>query len=237
MLPVETFRAIQESGSANIIKIDDKEYTDRPVYLQPKRNDMEPLYIETLQGVVDYVNDISDIDVGGSVFIKIHSPSLVEVYGYADADGQRNKLVECRYRERNDFSFGSYYEPETFNIALRTSFEPTPVRDEVLKFVSGLTADSSVKLADDGVSQQTVVKTGVQGLDRARVPQDIILYPFRTFPEIEQPLSHYIIRLRRRDDNVPQVALFTADNELWRPIAIQSIKGFLAEKVTVPIIA
>ena len=52
-------------------------------------------------------------------------------------------------------------------------------------------------------------------------------YPRRTFPEIDQPESPYILRLREG----PQAALFRADDQAWRVEAIASIGAWLQDRL------
>lgn len=67
----------------------------------------------------------------------------------------------------------------------------------------------------------------VQALGRgnAQVPNPVILAPYRTFPEIEQPLSKFIFRMK--NDRGPEAALFEADGKAWRNKAIRDIKEYL----------
>jgi hypothetical protein len=71
-------------------------------------------------------------------------------------------------------------------------------------------------------------------LNEIPIPNPVKLSPFRTFIEVEQPESLFVLRGRKG----PQWALFEADGGLWKIKAIQNIKNWLEKKeLNVPIIA
>lgn len=74
-------------------------------------------------------------------------------------------------------------------------------------------------------SQKVTVKTGVASVSDAVVPNPVTLAPYRTFPEVEQPESKFIFRMKEG----PTAALFEADGGAWRNTAILGIKEYLKE--------
>lgn len=86
---------------------------------------------------------------------------------------------------------------------------------------SGTTANYS----DDGVSQKTTVKMGVE-LNDVIVPNPVALRPYRTFSEIEQPESRYVFRIKDTDHG-PYFKLVEADGGLWKCGTMQKIKEYL----------
>ena len=78
---------------------------------------------------------------------------------------------------------------------------------------------------DDGVTQQITAKTGIK-LENVPVPNPVRLAAFRTFREVEQPESVYVLRLRR-GPKLPQVALFIADGDAWKLEAMTRVFDFL----------
>ncbi|KHO31340.1 hypothetical protein OR63_10900, partial [Clostridium tetani] len=82
-------------------------------------------------------------------------------------------------------------------------------------------------VGDDGVSQAATIKTGVASVNEVKVPNPVVLAPFRTFPEIEQPESKFIFRMQ----SGPRAALFEADGGAWRNEAMIKIKAYLEEQL------
>ena len=59
------------------------------------------------------------------------------------------------------------------------------------------------------------------------MPNPVELAPYRTFPEVEQPISKFIFRMQEG----PRAALYEADGGAWRNKAILSIKEYLQEEL------
>lgn len=85
--------------------------------------------------------------------------------------------------------------------------------------------DYELQRAIDNVSDWNTSRKGVSLVGAEKAPNPIRLQPYRTFPEVDQPASDYIFRLRKKDG--VEMALFkTADNR-WELEAINSIKDYL----------
>ena len=99
---------------------------------------------------------------------------------------------------------------------------------EVLQKYTGLVRDEAVKeTGDDGISQAVTIKTGVASVGQAVVPNPVTLAPYRTFPEVDQPLSKFIFRMQEG----PKAAIFEADGGAWRNQAIKNIKEYLEKEL------
>lgn len=62
-------------------------------------------------------------------------------------------------------------------------------------------------------------------IGKEAVPNPVYLKPFRTFTEITQPESAFVLRMR--ESGGIQVALFEADGGAWKNEAILAIKDYL----------
>ena len=108
---------------------------------------------------------------------------------------------------------------------LQSAFVDNKDKSILLKY-TGLVQDDAVKtIGDNGVSQAVTIKTGVASVGQAEVPNPVTLAPYRTFPEIIQPESKFIFRMKEG----PSAALFEADGGAWRNQAILGIKEYLKE--------
>jgi len=58
------------------------------------------------------------------------------------------------------------------------------------------------------------------------------LSPFRTFREIEQPESEFLLRIRLDANENPTVALFEADGSAWSIKAMENIVEYVKKLVT-----
>ena len=110
---------------------------------------------------------------------------------------------------------------------LQSSFADKGDKEVLLQY-TGLVRDEAVKTTgDDGISQKVTVKTGVASVGEAIVPNPVILAPYRTFAEIEQPESKFIFRMKEG----PSAAIFVADGGAWKNDAILRIREYLQEQL------
>ena len=127
---------------------------------------------------------------------------------------------------------------ESFIIGLQAYFVQDENTAALLKVVGNIKDEQVQQFSDDGRTQTVTVKTGLSLASLVEVPNPITLRPFRTFPEIEQPESLFVFRMRQQEKQPPACGLWEADNKLWKVTAIKSIAAWLHEKLPdIPIIA
>ena len=184
------------------------------------------LTVSTLTGLVDYIKTNVD-KLEGKLLIQVKSPEEVTLYSPLNADREREKYVSAEAILPNNVAYERFLDTERFNIMLQSAFVNNKDKEILLKY-TGLIQDDAVKtIGDDGVSQQVTVKTGVASVGQAVVPNPVTLAPFRTFPEVEQPESKFIFRMKEG----PSAALFEADGGAWRNKAILNIKAYLEKEL------
>lgn len=133
----------------------------------------------------------------------------------------------------SNFSFGNFYDCETFVIKLLSLFEAHDGRAAVLKIVGNIKEENVRNASDDGVTQTVTAKAGIVRVEEVDVPNPVYLAPFRTFREVTQPLSPFVLRMKQgRDGGLPTVALFEADGGKWKLDAIAFIKEYLSKSLT-----
>ena len=89
---------------------------------------------------------------------------------------------------------------------MQAMFETTTDLTGILRIVGNL-KDSAVKTVnDDGISQQVTVKMGVSRVGEEILPNPVVLKPYRTFLEIDQPESAFVFRMKSEaTENCPSV--------------------------------
>ncbi|WP_034866957.1 hypothetical protein [Clostridium paraputrificum] len=184
------------------------------------------LTVSTLTGLVDYIK--SDLDkLPEKLLIQVISPRKVALYSPLNADREREQYISAEAILPDNVIYDRFIGTEQFNIMLQSAFVDVGTKSALLKY-TGLIQDEAVKTTgDDGVSQQVTVKTGVASVGQAIVPNPVELAPYRTFPEVEQPISKFIFRMQEG----PRAALYEADGGAWRNKAILSIKEYLQEEL------
>lgn len=173
----------------------------------------------------------------------VSSPTTVEVFGPEDPrDLNRTEIASATLdRELKTFPFGQWHEQESFLIGLYSMFTGSDRAEKDLTdlaaFASRVEDEEAVTTDDDGVTQRVTAKAGVSGAKREAAPRVVILQPYRTFREIEQPESMFIFRMRKDKDATVRFALFEADGGSWRLAAMNGIRGYLRERVTGMLVA
>lgn len=184
------------------------------------------LTVSTLTGLVDYIK--SDLDkLPEKLLIQVISPREVALYSPLNADREREQYISAEAILPDNVVYDRFIGTEQFNIMLQSAFVDVGTKSALLKY-TGLIQDEAVKTTgDDGVSQQVTVKTGVASVGQAIVPNPVELAPYRTFPEVEQPISKFIFRMQEG----PKAAIYEADGGAWRNKAILNIKEYLQEEL------
>lgn len=92
----------------------------------------------------------------------------------------------------------------------------------VMDLLSRISKESSVTSSDNGISQTVEARQGVALSQRVSVRPIVRLTPYRTFLEIEQPTSEFLLRL----DEDGRVGLLEADGGRWKIDAKMAIAAF-----------
>lgn len=155
------------------------------------------------------------------LFVRIDSPTAVSVFTRPDFKAKR-KFIYAAYCKDANFKEGFRNQQEAI-IELKSRFIPTDDSKYLLDLISRINNEEGVKSEDNGVSQTITAKKGVSLMTTEQVKPRLSLQPFRTFREVPQPESEFILRL---DDN-GRVGLFEADGGIWKIEAKCQIQGFL----------
>lgn len=158
------------------------------------------------------------------------SPVKVRLVSCLHGDFQQRSIFAETNCSPPEFGFGRFHMHEDFMIFLQALFEETPDRETVMAVIGNIADENVATYEDDGVSQKVTVKAGITRKSEAKVPNPVNLSPYRTFSEVTQPMSPFILRMKQGSP-LPSVALFEADGGLWKLNAIDSIKDFLGGKL------
>lgn len=208
--------------------INGQTYSDKPlnrISYNPKADCIE---MNSLSSLVDYIR--SGFDSFGNSFVHIVSPTKVKLYTALDAEREREHLVVVN-AQLPSFRFNEFIAHEEFCINLQSKFLDGPDRGLLLKFAGTVEAGTIAQYGDDGVTQKATIKQGVAGKQDALVPNPVSLAAYRTFIEVEQPVSQYIFRMKQGVAGSVVCGLFEADGGAWQIEAKNAIKNYLEEEL------
>lgn len=201
-------------------EIGGKTYSDRIlVQVEENRHHRNSVKFGSLDAIAKMIMaEIGDYD--GHVFIRISDHKQVDVFTRPD-DQEFRLWPYAAICSDADFREG-WRDQDKAIIELRSRFIPTEDSEYLLSLISRINNDQGVKTEDNGVSQTVVVRQGVSLATNEVIKPRLSLKPFRTFREIPQPESEFILRL----DEEGRVGLFEADGGIWKLIAKDSIKQY-----------
>lgn len=226
-----------KKNEPTIVEVHDRKYLYRNGQLEEiEIPDPLPEYYpdefiaSTLDGLIEWIKADTDklFDYEKpKALVVVTSPTRVVVLSNAQgAEKRRIQYARCTY-EAPQIPFDQYNDSEYWNAKLQSCFLKDDCRDIVLKIVNNMTEEQSVKTADDGISQRVTVTAGVQGIDTSVFQNPAWLRPMRTFPEVTQPVSPFVVRFKEGK----QTALLEADGGKWKVEAIQTVGKYLSEKL------
>lgn len=222
----KTLEAIKESGRTYAIEVSDSQYLTQPVFLPPLEPRAHTLEVATLTGIVDFVK--ADLSEGNAVAIHVEGPRSVTVVSALRGRG-RCREEYCRAKlPTTKFPFDEYIDNEMFIIKLQSMFIETETTEKILQVVGTIKEQHVKTHTDDGRTQTVVASAGIVSVQEVDVPNPVLLQPYRTFGEIGQPESLFVLRMRQTN-TLPQIALYEADGGEWKLEAIQGIADYLKE--------
>lgn len=201
-------------------------YSNRPLERLSKYRPMaDSIKMSTFTSLVDYIKGNIDT-MAEQMIIQVKSPEEVWLFSKLDEDRKREYLVKVA-AQVPDFTYEKFISHETFCINVQAKFlnDPDTDKDLILKFAGTVEQGSVAEYGDNGVTQKATVRTGIASKSDAIVPNPVKLRPYRTFMEVEQPVSEFIFRMM--EDRSITCALFEADGGAWKNAAMQNIKNYL----------
>lgn len=212
----------------DIQEIDGQTYSDKPLHRINFNPMAEPINLNTLSSLVDYIKSGYDKYDNLKLFVHIVSPTEVKLYSALDYDRKREHLVNVTAQVPS-FTFNEYVSHEVFCINLQAKFEDSIDRKILLKFAGTVEAGTVAQYGDDGVTQKATIKHGITDKQDALVPNPVNLTAYRTFIEVEQPETQYIFRMKQGSNSSVYCGLFEADGGAWKIEAKRAIREYLTE--------
>lgn len=222
----EALQYIVGLGEAKEHTIHGDTYSDKELYRIDKYIPMaRAIEMNTLTSLVDYIK--ANIDtMAAKMIIQVVSPEEVRLFSQLNEQRKRENIVVVK-AVTPTFGYERFIDHESFCINVQAKFIDDPQTDKalLLKFAGTVEQGSVAEYGDDGVTQKATVRQGIASKTDAVVPNPVKLRPYRTFIEIEQPVSEFIFRMR--DERGITCALFEADGGAWKNVAMSKIKDYL----------
>ena len=218
------------------IEIDGRKFTDSKIF-PVAAPEAAPIAVHTLTGLVDFYDTLTREQQENAIFHVSDYDNVSIVSDLFGAEKQRETFIVAKAYPLKD-RFDEYIDHENFMIWILSMFVQDEATAKVLRIVGNLKSEAGATYSDDGLTQTVTAKTGITKVENIELPNPISLRPYRTFMDIEQPESKFILRLKQGGDAHPYVALYEADGGAWKNTAIATIKAYLeSRKIGAKIVA
>lgn len=208
-----------------IFEIDGQTYTDAALTRIPPHVD-RPYSIDVsgLDSICKLIRTELE-KVGTTIMVQVVSNNTVEVMTTYLSDFSRNKL----YRAKADAPGlrTGFRGREVALIELRSLCIPNEGTAYLLDLLSRMTNENSVSTNDNGVTQTVEARQGVALNAVVEIKPRVMLRPFRTFLEVEQPESEFLLRV----DPDEGIGFFEADGGIWKLEAKKNIADYFLKNM------
>lgn len=155
------------------------------------------------------------------IFVQVNGPREVSVFTSYDLDDMNRNYLYTASCDVPGFREG-FRDHEAAIIELQSKFIPSEGVDYLLNLLSRVSKESGVTTQDNGVTQTVEARSGIQLKQKVQLRPRVSLRPYRTFLEVEQPKSDFLLRM----DNDGRVGLFEADGGMWKMDAKKEISEY-----------
>lgn len=221
MIDREVIEKIEDMTGPKVIETVQGTFSDKHLY-RIENELADTIVLSSLSGLAEMIKqEMNEYNL--PLFVRATSAERVHVFGAIRDDMQRERpfTAEAKFI---GFDFNEYISIENMIICLKSRFAPTEDRDYLVQLLGNITDQQSVQTKDDGITQSATVKSGIQLVGEQRIKPIVTLKPYRTFLEVEQPASDFLIRLKDG-----RAALFEADGGAWEREAVKNVADKLRE--------
>lgn len=200
--------------------------------LEVKAEEFSPTVyeVDTLDALVKLILT-EGLTMGRRLYVRVDSARKVTVTTTYNNGELRNPYLRFPlYEAVSDVpgvTIGNLMSQERAIVELQSLYGATPDRDYLLDLLSRIDVNEGVSSVDNGVTQEVNVRTGAVLKQATPVRPIVQLQPYRTFLEVEQPVSDFLLRVSKEGEPT----LFEADGGAWKLEAKRSIAAYLAEKL------
>ena len=212
---------IVELAAPTIHEVDGSVYSDHQlVHIQDKKPMPRCIDLTGLDSICKMVRNEAE-HVGLQIFIQVKDYKSVSVFTSLDADEDRLYLYKC-LADTPAVTTDRFLPYEKAVIELRSLYIPNEGTKYLLQLLSSISNESKVVSSDNGVTQQVEARSGIALNSMVKVEPRVTLQPFRTFIEVEQPASEFLLRINERGE----IGFFPADGGVWKLEATRNVAGY-----------
>lgn len=218
---------IAELSTPKTYEVDGCVYASKRLeFVQEKKHRPNCIDVTGLDSICKLVrNEITH--VGRQIFVQVSGYRQVTVFTTLDNAEERFYLYKCE-ADTPSITIGRFMPYENAIIEIRSLYIPTQDTQYLIQLLSSVSSESKVTSSDNGVTQKVEAKAGIALNTLVEVKPRVTLKPFRTFIEVEQPESEFLLRVSDKGE----IGLFPADGGVWKLEATRNVAGYFEKELS-----
>ena len=217
---------IADMATPFIHEVDGSVYSSKEmIFVQDKKPMPKCIELTGLDSVCKMVRNEAD-HVGLQIFIQVKDYRNVSVFTSLDSDEDRLYLYKCA-ADTPVVTTDRFMDYGKAVIELRSLYIPNDGTDYLLQLLSSISNESRVTSSDNGVTQRIEATNGIALSSMVTVKPRVTLQPFRTFIEVAQPASEFLLRINERGE----IGFYQADGGVWKLEATRNVAAYFEEKL------
>lgn len=228
----EAIQYLRDTAKKQVVEVNKRNYNSELIPITEPT--IETIHTQTLTSLSDYILSNPDEIELDNVFIHVNSHNRASIISSSFGSFKQRELYLVSSFEAPSINYGSYMDLEKFLVMLNSNFQITDDLVNLVDIISNVVDKSEKSVVDNGLQQNVTIKKGLEFPKEVKLPRLVQLKPYRTFPEIDQPVSDFYIRIQKIGEE-NHYALFEADGGRWKNDTILLIKDWLVENIAKPI--
>lgn len=227
----EMIQHIQKTTQPQIVEVDkhpfvidrDGNYNE----LRPELDKPQSLELHSLDALVKLVRTEA-VHAEVPLYITVPDHLTVQCFGSPQIDSRYHRQVYYTAHATDVPGWNESVQMgfEAAQIALRTRFQETPDTVYAMKLLSDISCGANVVYNDNGIATTITTQKGVALQTNEQIRPLIKLKPYRTFQEVDQPESIFLVRLNDRG-----ISFTEADGGMWKLKARETVAAFLSKQL------
>lgn len=188
--------------------------------IRPAIDHPDTLQLNSLDALVKLVKTEALNAADCTLYITIPDCTTVQCFDQPNADERYHRQTFYVAKATDVPGWGEKVQLpfEEAQIALRTRFQETNDAIYAMKLLSDITMGGKVTYNDNGVATSVVTRKGIDLQANEAIRPIVRLKPYRTFQEVDQPESQFLIRVNERG-----ISFTEADGGMWKLKARETI--------------
>ena len=222
----EFVNRLVELAAPTIHEVEGSVYSNQQlVHIMDKKPMPKCIDLTGLDSICKMVRNEAE-HVGLQIFIQVKDYKSVSVFTELDEDEDRLYLYNC-VADTPAVAMGRFMAYENAVIELRSLYIPNKGTEYLLQLLSSISNESKVTSSDNGVTQQVEARSGIALNSMVKIEPRVTLQPFRTFVEVAQPESEFLLRINERGE----IGFFPADGGVWKLEATRNVAAYFEDKL------